>query len=57
MDMISGVERLWLWGALGMWGACGCGRWCCPSLAVVLQGSLPLPGGADPHGGGARALV
>lgn len=43
-------------GALGA-GCPGCGRWRRPSLAVVLQGSLPLPGGADPHGGGARALV
>lgn len=43
-------------GALGA-GCPGCGRWRRPSLAVVLQGSLPLPGGADPHGGSARALV
>lgn len=51
-----GVRGAWTWGCPG----CGVPwvREVAPSsLAVVLQGSLPLPGGADPHGGSARALV
>lgn len=58
---VCGCGVPWVRGAW-TWGCPGCGvpwvREVAPSsLAVVLQGSLPLPGGADPHGGSARALV
>ena len=46
----------WVWVPVGVGGP-GCRTRSHPSLAVVLQGSLPLAGGAGPRGGGARALV
>lgn len=53
-----GVGALCVWYHVVM-GDVGCPEYgmVCPSLTVVLQGSLPLPGRAEPSGGGAWAVV